>query len=110
MVLQTAPVTRITIAECFGEPPGNVSTNKLIGAAKAVGFTYVFDTNFAADLTIMEEGAEFLTRLEAGGPFPMFTSCCPAWVNLVCDFLLLCSAPLHMNPGCVCVCVCVLPE
>lgn len=82
VILQTAPVTRITIAESFGAAPGTVSTNKLVGAAKKVGFTYVFDTNFAADMTIMEEGSEFLTRLEKGGPFPMFTSCCPAWINM----------------------------
>src|SRR5690606_25755644 len=50
---------------------------------RALGFDYVFDTNFAADLTIMEEAAELLERLKKGGPFPMFTSCCPAWINLV---------------------------
>eukprot|EP00906_Rhabdomonas_costata_P020237 RCo029411 len=83
MILQSAPATRVAIAELFGAPPGTIATGKLVGAAHAAGFSHVFDTNFAADLTIMEEGTEFLKRLKNGGPFPMFTSCCPAWINLV---------------------------
>ncbi len=59
-----------------------VSTGQMVGALRQIGFDYVFDTNYTADLTIMEEANEFLRRLKAGGPFPMFTSCCPGWINL----------------------------
>lgn len=83
VVLQTAPAPRVAIAECFGEQPGTVGTEKLVAASRAAGFKYVFDTNFSADLTIMEEGHELIERVHKGGPFPMFTSCCPGWVNLV---------------------------
>eukprot|EP00163_Fabomonas_tropica_P005055 TRINITY_DN1451_c0_g1_i2.p1 TRINITY_DN1451_c0_g1~~TRINITY_DN1451_c0_g1_i2.p1 ORF type:complete len:464 (+),score=66.72 TRINITY_DN1451_c0_g1_i2:977-2368(+) len=82
-VVQTAPATRVTIGEMFGLAPGSVSTGKLVAALRALGFDYVFDTNFSADLTIMEEGGELLQRVEQGGPFPMFTSCCPGWINMV---------------------------
>ncbi|MCD6103525.1 MAG: iron hydrogenase small subunit [Thermotogaceae bacterium] len=83
LVVQTAPATRVAIGEEFGMEPGSVSTGKMVAALKRLGFDYVFDTNFAADLTIVEEGSEFLERLKNGGPFPMFTSCCPAWINLM---------------------------
>ena len=56
---------------------------KMVSALRHLGFNYVFDVNFTADLTIVEEGYEFLKRLKQGGPFPMFTSCCPGWINLV---------------------------
>nr|ANM86868.1 Fe-hydrogenase 2 flavodoxin-fused protein [Stygiella incarcerata]ANM86884.1 Fe-hydrogenase 2 [Stygiella incarcerata] len=82
VVLQTAPSTRVAISECFGEPSGSIGTGKMVAAAKLAGFSYVFDTNFTADLTIMEEGTELLGRVANGGPFPMFTSCCPGWINL----------------------------
>jgi len=82
-VVQTAPSVRVTLSEAFGFPPGRVSTGQLVASLKALGFDYVFDTNFGADLTIMEEAAELMARVSKGGPFPMFTSCCPAWVNLV---------------------------
>ncbi|KAJ4462081.1 iron hydrogenase [Paratrimastix pyriformis] len=82
IVAQTAPATRVAIGEMFGLEPGTVSTRKMVGALKEAGFHFVFDTNFGADLTIMEEGTELLARLKAGGPFPMITSCCPAWINL----------------------------
>jgi len=83
LVVQTAPSTRVAISEEFGMLPGSISTGKMVAALKMLGFDYVFDTNFSADLTIMEEGSEFLERLKKGGPFPMFTSCCPGWVNLM---------------------------
>jgi len=82
LIAQTAPATRIAIAEEFGAQPGTISTGKLVGGLKAAGFDFVFDTNFGADLTIMEEAHELLQRLEAGGPLPLMTSCCPAWINL----------------------------
>jgi len=82
-VVQIAPATRIAISEEFGLKPGTVSTGRLINALRQLGFDYVFDTNFAADLTIMEEGSELLGRLESGERLPLFTSCCPGWVNWV---------------------------
>ena len=90
-IVQVAPATRVAISEEFGLKPGTVSTGRLINALRKLGFDYVFDTNFAADLTIMEEGSELLARLETGTKLPLFTSCCPGWVNWVelnrCDLL-----------------------
>jgi NADH-quinone oxidoreductase subunit G len=80
-VVQVAPATRIAISEEFGLKPGTVSTGRLINALRQLGFDFVFDTNFAADLTIMEESAELMARIEAGARLPLFTSCCPGWVN-----------------------------
>jgi NADP-reducing hydrogenase subunit HndD len=82
-IVQVAPATRVAISEEFGLKPGTVSTGRLINALRQLGFDYVFDTNFAADLTIMEEGSELLSRIEAGTRLPLFTSCCPGWVNWV---------------------------
>jgi NADH-quinone oxidoreductase subunit G len=82
-VVQVAPATRVAISEEFGLKPGTISTGRMINALRQLGFDYVFDTNFAADLTIMEEGSELLTRIEAGTRLPLFTSCCPGWVNWV---------------------------
>ena len=81
LIVQTAPAVRTTIAEALGEDPGVVSTGRLVTALKMLGFNYVFDTDFAADLTIMEEGSELLDRIQNGGVLPMMTSCCPAWVK-----------------------------
>ena len=81
--VQVAPATRVAISEEFGMKPGTVSTGRMINALRQLGFDYVFDTNFAADLTIMEEGTEFLTRLRNQKRLPLFTSCCPGWVNWV---------------------------
>lgn len=83
VIVQTAPAIRVAIGEEFGFAPGTNVTGKLVRALKDLGFAGVFDTNFAADLTIAEEGAEFIQRLENGGPFPLITSCCPAWVNFM---------------------------
>lgn len=80
-IVQVAPATRVAISEEFGLKPGTVSTGRLINALRQLGFDYVFDTNFAADLTIMEEGSELLARVEAEKRLPLFTSCCPGWVN-----------------------------
>jgi len=79
--VQVAPATRVAISEEFGMKPGTVSTGRMINALRQLGFDYVFDTNFAADLTVMEEGTELLARLRAQTRLPLFTSCCPAWVN-----------------------------
>jgi len=85
--VQVAPATRVAISEEFGMKPGTVSTGRMINALRQLGFDYVFDTNFAADLTVMEEGIEFLARLKNEKRnqkrLPLFTSCCPGWVNWV---------------------------
>ena len=87
VVVQTAPAIRAALGECFGYPPGTLVTGKMVSALRRLGFDAVFDTNFTADLTIMEEGTELLTRLRAAlvdgkdVPLPMFTSCSPGWVK-----------------------------
>ena len=80
-VASIAPSVRAAIGEEFGLPAGTLCTGKLYTALRMLGFKYIFDTNFAADLTIMEEGTELVTRLTKGGALPMFTSCCPGWVD-----------------------------
>lgn len=81
MVVQIAPSVRITLAESLGYAPGTVTTGKIVHALHKIGFKWVFDSDFSADLTIMEEGTEFLNRLNNGGILPLITSCCPAWVK-----------------------------
>lgn len=81
MVVQIAPSVRITLAESLGYAPGTVTTGKIVYALHKIGFKWVFDSDFSADLTIMEEGTEFLNRLNNGGTLPLITSCCPAWVK-----------------------------
>ena len=80
-VAAMAPSVRAAIGEEFGMAPGTLTTGKLYAALRQLGFKYVFDTNFAADLTIMEEGNELLERVSKGGKLPMFTSCCPGWID-----------------------------
>jgi NADH-quinone oxidoreductase subunit G len=81
-VVQIAPAVRVALGEEFGMKPGEISTKKIYAALRRIGFNYVFDTNFAADLTIMEEGTEVVGRLLKGkGVIPVFTSCCPGWVD-----------------------------
>lgn len=86
-IVQVAPAVRVAIGEEFGYPAGTLVTGKLVTALKKLGFDYVFDTDFAADLTIMEEGTELLGRLQKflsgdkNVKLPILTSCCPAWVN-----------------------------
>ena len=77
VVVQTAPATRVAIGEPFGLPPGSISTGKMVAALRRLGFDKVFDTDFTADLTILEEGSELLERIEKGGPLPLITSCSP---------------------------------
>ena len=81
VVFQIAPAVRVAVGEAFGLEPGVNAIDKLVTALKMMGAEEVYDTNFGADLTVMEESAEFLERLKKGGPFPMFTSCCPAWIK-----------------------------
>ncbi|HOO77728.1 MAG TPA: NADH-dependent [FeFe] hydrogenase, group A6 [bacterium] len=87
VVVQTAPAIRAALGECFGYPPGTRVTGKMVTGLRRLGFDAVFDTNFSADLTIMEEGSEFLERLSRAlrdgeaAPLPQFTSCCPGWIK-----------------------------
>jgi len=88
VVVQTAPAVRVALGEEFGYPAGTQVTGKIAAALRAIGFTDIFDTNFAADLTIMEEGTEFLERLTsaftgAGSVLPMITSCSPGWIKYI---------------------------
>jgi NADH-quinone oxidoreductase subunit G len=81
-VVQIAPAVRVALAEEFGLPAGTILTKKIYAALRRLGFNTVFDTNFSADLTIMEEGTELVKRLTEGSPdIPLITSCCPAWVD-----------------------------
>ncbi|MDR1325163.1 MAG: [FeFe] hydrogenase, group A [Treponema sp.] len=80
-VVQIAPAVRAALAEEFGLEPGALVTKKIYAALRRLGFKTVFDTNFSADLTIMEEGTELVKRLSDGGNLPLITSCCPAWVD-----------------------------
>lgn len=105
VVVQTAPAVRAALGEEFGMPIGTRVTGKMVHALKLVGFDKVYDTNFGADLTIMEEGYEFLDRLTHEGVLPMITSCSPGWVNYVeheypeiLDHLSTCKSP-HMMLG-----------
>lgn len=82
-IAQVAPSIRAAIGEEFGIPHGEVTTGKLVAALKKVGFDYVFDTSFAADITTIEEAKELIARLKKNKNLPMFTSCCPGWVRYV---------------------------
>lgn len=105
VVVQTAPAVRASLGEEFGMPIGTRVTGKMVAALKLLGFDKVYDTNFAADLTIMEEGHELLNRLSTGGVLPMITSCSPGWINYaeknypeLLDNLSTCKSP-HMMMG-----------
>lgn len=82
VVVQVAPSVRVALGEEMGMEAGSIVTGKMVAALRNLGFDKVFDTNFSADLTIMEEGYEFLDRLTKGGVLPMITSCSPGWVNM----------------------------
>lgn len=81
VVVQTAPAVRAALGEAFGNEPGKSVTGQMVAALRSLGFHKVFDTDFAADLTIMEEAAELVDRIEHNGRLPMLTSCCPGWIN-----------------------------
>ncbi|MCL1935023.1 MAG: NADH-dependent [FeFe] hydrogenase, group A6 [Defluviitaleaceae bacterium] len=85
VICQTAPAVRSALGESFGLPFGTRVTGKMVAALKRMGFDKVYDTNFGADLTIMEEGHEFLDRFQNGGVLPMITSCSPGWVRY-CEY------------------------
>ncbi|MDR0513217.1 MAG: [FeFe] hydrogenase, group A, partial [Treponema sp.] len=81
VVVQTAPAIRAALGEFFGLSAGVSATGKMVAALKRLGFNQVLDTNFAADLTIMEESTEFIDRMENGGKLPLVASCCPSWIK-----------------------------
>ena len=83
VVVQIAPAVRVAVGEAFGLPKGENTMGKIVAALHRMGFDEVFDTSYSADLTIMEESAEFLDRVKQGGTLPLMTSCCPAWVKFV---------------------------
>ncbi len=103
VIVQTAPAIRVSISEEMGIPPGEVSTGKLVAGLRRLGFDRVFDTDFTADLTIIEEGHELLHRLKEGGTLPMITSCSPGWIKYIehfypdlLDNLSTCKSPQQM--------------
>jgi NADH-quinone oxidoreductase subunit G/NADP-reducing hydrogenase subunit HndD len=83
VVVQVAPAVRVAVGEMFGYEPGEISTGKIVSGLKRLGFDQVYDTNFGADLTIVEEATELVNRIENNGTLPMLTSCCPAWVEFI---------------------------
>lgn len=104
VVVHTAPSIRATLGECFDMPIGTNVKGKMVAALKMLGFDKVFDTNFGADLTIMEEGTEFIERATKGGTLPMITSCSPGWVKFcehyypdLIPHLSTCKSPQQMQ-------------
>lgn len=107
VVVQTAPAVRASLGEEFGMPIGTRVTGKMVHALKLLGFDKVYDTNFAADLTIMEEAYELIHRIGENGTLPMITSCSPGWINYIeknypelLDNLSTCKSP-HMMMGAI---------
>ena len=103
VIVQEAPAIRAALGEEFGMPPGSLVTGKMIAALRRLGFDKVFDTNFTADLTIIEEGNELLKRVKEGGTLPMITSCSPGWIKFCEHFypdllphLSTCKSPQQM--------------
>lgn len=103
VVVQTAPAIRVTIGEAMGMTAGAISTGKMVTGLRKLGFNKVFDTDFSADLTIMEEGSELVHRVTNGGVLPMMTSCSPGWIKFVEHFypslipnLSTCKSPQQM--------------
>lgn len=103
VIVQTAPAVRVALGEEFGLAAGSIVTGKMVAALRRLGFDKVFDTNFAADLTIIEEAAEMVHRIQHGGRLPILTSCCPAWVKFfehqfpeLLDIPSTCKSPHEM--------------
>ncbi|MCX8110498.1 MAG: NADH-dependent [FeFe] hydrogenase, group A6 [Syntrophorhabdaceae bacterium] len=108
VIIQDAPAVRAALGEEFGYPPGTLVTGKMLTAARMLGFDRVFDTNFAADLTIIEEGSELIKRIKEGGKLPLITSCSPGWIKFIEHFypellphLSTCKSP-HQMLGALC--------
>lgn len=104
VVVQIAPSIRVGLSETFGLPAGTVTTGKIYAALKQLGAYAVHDTNFSADLTIIEEGHELVGRITKGGAMPLLTSCCPSWIDYVekyypdlLDHVSSCKSPMQMH-------------
>ena len=104
VVVQTAPACRVSLGDEFNLPAGTDVTGKMVASLRAIGFDKVFDTNFGADLTIMEESNELINRLKEGKNLPLITSCCPGWVKFLeynyPELLSLpssCKSPMEMT-------------
>lgn len=104
VVVSIAPATRVAIGDAFSFAPGEFLEKKLVGALKKLGFSYVFDITFGADLTIMEEASELVERLKTNTSLPLFTSCCPSWVSFMekyhekdLEHLSTCKSPIGMQ-------------
>lgn len=104
VVVHTAPSIRVTLGECFGMPIGTNVEGKMVAALRRLGFDKVFDTDFGADLTIMEEATEFLNRVKNGGTLPLITSCSPGWIKFAETYypefipnLSTCKSPQQME-------------
>jgi iron-only hydrogenase group A len=103
VLVQTAPSIRVGIGEAMGMPYGSLVTGKMVAGLRRLGFSKVFDTDFAADLTIIEEGNELIKRIKTGGTLPMITSCSPGWIKFIEHFypkslshLSTCKSPQQM--------------
>ncbi|NLY50612.1 MAG: 2Fe-2S iron-sulfur cluster binding domain-containing protein [Firmicutes bacterium] len=103
VIVQTAPAVRVSVAEALGMPVGTIATGKMVAGLRRLGFDRVFDTDFTADLTIIEEGHELLERLNSGGTLPLITSCSPGWIKFCEHFypdllphLSTCKSPQQM--------------
>jgi len=103
VIVQVAPAIRVSLGEEMKQKPGTIVTGKIVAALKLLGFDKVFDTDFTADLTIIEEGNELIQRIKEGGVLPMITSCCPGWINLaeqhfptILNHLSTCKSPQQM--------------
>ncbi|HSW35586.1 MAG TPA: NADH-dependent [FeFe] hydrogenase, group A6, partial [Candidatus Limnocylindrales bacterium] len=103
VVVQTAPATRVSLGEEMGMEPGSIVTGQMVAALRRLGFDKIFDTDFTADLTIMEEGSELIHRVKTGGTLPLITSCSPGWIKFIehfypelLDNLSTCKSPQQM--------------
>jgi NADH-quinone oxidoreductase subunit G len=103
VVAQLAPAVRVALGEGFGMEPGEIVTGQIVAALKRIGFDHVYDTSFAADLTVLEEATEFINRKLKGEKLPQFTSCCPSWVKFAEQYypellpnLSTCKSPQQM--------------
>ncbi len=103
VIVQVAPAVRVALGDAFNLPKGSIVTGQMVAALRRLGFDKIFDTNFTADLTILEEGNELIKRVTEGGVLPMITSCSPGWINFIegrydhlLDHLSSCKSPQQM--------------
>jgi NADH-quinone oxidoreductase subunit G len=104
--VQIAPAVRVAVGNEFGIPPEENTFGRMVAALRRIGFDYVYDTNTAADMTILQEVGELLERLKTKPTWPLFSSCCPAWIQFVekhhpevLPHVSTCKSPMHMYSG-----------